>query len=184
MQTRPDQICTSWELEWLLHAYTGWQEHSHNKVLQIYFSHGPIPASVISDGVMWACLLVPACPFETLDEVLLWEKKDSVQELTCRCFPDIHGIWLSQSRVAPLTVCIRGEVQHAIRSSLSCPSFWIMFQTLSQRDSFLVQFSAAVCLFCCTNMLTIKDTEKPVDCTLHSARLMSYSEVIILPCRW
>lgn len=75
VQTRRDQICPLWELEWLLHAYACWQEYSHNKVLQIYFSHGPIPASVISDGVMWACLPVPACPSEILHEVLLWEKK-------------------------------------------------------------------------------------------------------------
>lgn len=57
------------------------------------FSHGPFPASVISDGVMWACLSVPACPWETLDEVLLWENekkktKTEMQEPTCCCFAE------------------------------------------------------------------------------------------------
>lgn len=107
VQTKPDRAwCFLWELDWLLHAHAGWQGYSHNKVLQIHFSHGMIPASVISDGVMWACLLVPACPWETLEEVLLWggKRKEKCRSWHATAFLTCKRFRLRQSAVAPLSL--------------------------------------------------------------------------------
>lgn len=99
-QARPDW--PFWRIGMLASCTCLLAEIRPPKVLQLYFSHGLNPASVISDGVTRACLRVPASPWETLDEMLLWErKKEAVQELTCHGLSDMHEIWLSQSAVAP-----------------------------------------------------------------------------------
>lgn len=132
VQTRPRQICSLWELEWLLNALAGWQEYRRNKVLQIYFSHGSVPASVISDGVMWACLPVPACPWETLDEVLLWEKKKGQRAGANMPLLLWHAeVWLGRSAAFSVIVCLIWCCTWPLVHSVICPQASIMFQVSS-----------------------------------------------------
>lgn len=98
-------------------------------VLQIHFSHGLDPTSVISQGVMWACLPVSANPWETQAEVLVrGGGVGLVQELTCCSLSDMLGIQCLMVCFWPASAALfkRFGICPAVRIMLM---FFVFFRT-------------------------------------------------------